>query len=207
MCDDCGAMTATMPFRAIRAAAFAAVSVALGVGAHAVGGGSVSVVAVLMALLIAFLPAHALARRERTLAVILPALVASQAALHLLFSFVHTLEPSVAGSAMSGGHVHSGLVPGLGMLVMHGWAVALTAVWLAHGEALLWALLRPAGRPAADRVRRLPGPGVRRDRRPGDRAPGGRAVGPARPFDGSARPSWHRSHCSCLTGIWSAGSL
>ncbi|MEU7694761.1 MFS transporter [Microbispora hainanensis] len=135
-------MTATMPFRAIRAAAFAAVSVALGVGAHAVGGGSVSVVAVLMALLIAFLPAHALARRERTLAVILPALVASQAALHLLFSFVHTLEPSVAGSAMSGGHVHSGLVPGLGMLVMHGWAVALTAVWLAHGEALLWALLR-----------------------------------------------------------------
>ncbi|GAA4199582.1 MFS transporter [Microbispora amethystogenes] len=135
-------MRATLPFRAVRAAAFAAVSVALGVGAHAVGGGSVSAPAVLVALLIAFLPAHALARRERSLAVILPALAASQAALHLLFSFAHTLEPVAAGSAMSGGHVHSGLVPGLGMLIMHGWAVALTAAWLARGEALLWALLR-----------------------------------------------------------------
>lgn len=142
MCDDCGAMTATLPFRAVRAAAFAAVSVALGVGAHAVGGGSVSALAVLVALFVAFLPAHALARRERTLAVILPALVASQAALHLLFSFAHTLEPVTDDSAMSGVHVHSGLVPGLGMLIMHGWAVALTAVWLARGEALLWALLR-----------------------------------------------------------------
>ncbi|WP_431895441.1 MFS transporter [Nonomuraea sp. bgisy101] len=131
-------MSATMPLRALRAAAFAAVSVLLGIVAHTFAGGSVSTPAVLLALLLAFLPAQALAGRERSLATILLTLTASQAVLHVLFSRAHSVEPV----AVAHGHGQSGLVPGLGMLVMHGWAVGLTALWLSHGEAALWALLR-----------------------------------------------------------------
>ncbi len=48
--------------------------------------------------------------------------------------------PPPAGRAHA---VHaSGLVPGFGMLVAHGWAIGLTALWLARGEAVLWTLLR-----------------------------------------------------------------
>ncbi|MCK2215948.1 hypothetical protein MF672_019415 [Actinomadura sp. ATCC 31491] len=28
------------------------------------------------------------------------------------------------------------------MLLMHGWAIGLSALWLSHGETLLWSLLR-----------------------------------------------------------------
>ncbi|MEU7893316.1 MFS transporter [Nonomuraea sp. NPDC049152] len=131
-------MSATMPLRALRAAAFAAVSVLLGIAAHTFAGGSVSVPSVLVALLLSFLPAQALAGRERSLGVIVATLAASQAVLHVLFSAAHAVEPV----AVAHGHGHSGLVPGLAMLVAHGWAVGLTALWLSHGEAALWALLR-----------------------------------------------------------------
>ncbi|MFE3451648.1 MFS transporter [Nonomuraea sp. NPDC059194] len=131
-------MSATMPLRALRAAAFAAVSVLLGIAAHTFAGGSVSTPSALLALLLAFLPAHALAGRERSLGVILATLAASQAVLHVLFSTAHAVEPV----AVAHGHGQSGLVPGLGMLVMHGWAVGLTALWLSHGERAIWALLR-----------------------------------------------------------------
>ncbi|RBQ17014.1 MFS transporter [Spongiactinospora rosea] len=124
--------------RLLRAAAFAAVSVMLGVGAHAFAGGSVSAVSALVALLFSFGPAHALAGRERPLAVILPMLAAAQAGLHVLFSAAHAAEPQAAHA-----HGHSAAITiDLGMLVMHGWAVVLAAIWLARGEALLWALIR-----------------------------------------------------------------
>ncbi|MGI5283079.1 MFS transporter [Nonomuraea polychroma] len=123
--------------RALRAAAFAAVSVVLGLVAHLLAGGSVSVACLLMAWGVSFVPAHLLAGRERSLAVIVAALGAAQAALHLLFSSAHAVE-APAGHA----HAHSGLVPDIGMLTMHAWAVVLTAVWLSRGEAAVWAVLR-----------------------------------------------------------------
>lgn len=131
-------MSATMPLRALRAAAFAAVSVMLGIAAHAFAGGSVSAPSVVVALLVSFLPAQALAGRERSAAVIAVTLAATQLVLHVLFAGAHAVEPVVAGHA----HGQSWLVPGLGMLVMHGWAIGLTALWMSHGEAALWALLR-----------------------------------------------------------------
>ncbi|MDH2425280.1 MFS transporter [Sphaerisporangium sp. TRM90804] len=128
-----------IPLRALRAAVFAVVSVMLGVCAHTLAGGSVSGLAVLAAWGTSFLPAWLLAGRERSAAVIAPSLALAQAALHLLFSLAHAVEPVVAHDP---GHVHSGLVPGLGMLLTHAWAVGMTALWLSRGEAALWSLLR-----------------------------------------------------------------
>ncbi|MEU8384896.1 MFS transporter [Streptosporangium sp. NPDC048865] len=133
-------MPATLPFRLARAAAFAAVCLGLSVLAHVLAGGSVSVPVAAAALAIAFVAALAASRRERTLAAILPLLAGTQAGLHVLFSLAHAASP-----AEMIGHVHSGLLPGLGMLVAHGWAVGLTALWLARGEAALWTLLRRLG--------------------------------------------------------------
>lgn len=126
-----------IPFRALRAIVFATVSVMLGIGAHRVSGGSVSGLAMLAGWGACFLPAWFLAGRERVQGVIMATLAGSQAVLHLLFSVAHTMEPAVPL-----GHAHAGLVPGLGMLLMHGWAVVLTALWLSRGEAALWGVLR-----------------------------------------------------------------
>ncbi|RJL30139.1 MFS transporter [Bailinhaonella thermotolerans] len=133
-------MSASLPFRAARAAAFAVVSLGLGVLAHLVAGGGVSSPVALAGLVASFAAAFALAGRERPFAVILPLLLALQGGLHALFSLSHAADPAVQA-----GHAHAGLTPGLGMLVMHGWAVGLTALWLARGEALLWSLLRRLG--------------------------------------------------------------
>ncbi len=138
--DDFPIMPATLPFRLARAAAFAAVCLGLSVMAHVLAGGSVSVPTATVALALAFAAALAVSGCERTLAVILPVLAGAQAGLHVLFSLAHAASP-----AEMIGHVHSGLLPGLGMLVAHGWAVGLTALWLARGEAVLWALLRRLG--------------------------------------------------------------
>ncbi|MEV0613516.1 MFS transporter [Nonomuraea sp. NPDC050404] len=126
-----------LPFRLARTAVFAVVCLGLGVAAHLVGGASVPAPAMVAALGLAFAGAYPLAGRERSLAVILPLLAGLQVVLHLLFSLSHTASPQALAI-----HLHSGLVPGLGMLVAHGWAVGLTALWLARGEAALWALLR-----------------------------------------------------------------
>jgi hypothetical protein len=133
-------MPATWPFRIARAAAFAAVCLGLSVMAHVLAGGSVSVPSAAAALAFAFGAALIVSGRERTLAAILPLLASVQAGVHVLFSLVHTTPP-----AEIAGHVHAGLLPGLGMLVTHGWVVGLTALWLARGEAALWALLRRLG--------------------------------------------------------------
>ncbi|MEV4748867.1 MFS transporter [Streptosporangium sp. NPDC049248] len=133
-------MPATLPFRLARAATFAAVCLGLGVLAHLLAGGSVSAPVSATALALAFGVGLAVSGRERTLVVILPLLAGVQAGLHVLFSLSHVASP-----AEMIGHVHSGLLPGLGMLVGHGWAVGLTALWLARGEAVLWALLRRLG--------------------------------------------------------------
>ncbi|MFF3443328.1 MFS transporter [Streptosporangium sp. NPDC002721] len=141
--DDFLIMPATLPFRLARAAAFAAVCLGLSVMAHVLAGGSVSVPTATVALVLAFVAALAVSGRERTLAVILPLLAGVQAGVHVLFSLAHAASPAEMAEMI--GHVHSGLLPGLGMLVAHGWAVGLTALWLARGEAVLWALLRRLG--------------------------------------------------------------
>jgi hypothetical protein len=133
-------MSATLPFRLVRAAAFAAVCLGLGVAAHVFAGGSVSAPSAVGGWAPVFLAALAVSGRERTPVVILPLLAGLQVGLHVLFSLAHaTSHVEVTG------HGHSGLVPGLGMLVVHGMAVGLTSLWLARGEAALWAMLRRLG--------------------------------------------------------------
>jgi hypothetical protein len=127
----------TLPLRLARTAVFAVVCLGLGVAAHVLGGGFVPVPAMAAALGLAFAAAYPLSGRERSFAVILPLLAGLQVILHLLFSLSHAASPHAPA-----GHLHAGLVPDLGMLVAHGWAVGMTALWLARGEAALWALLR-----------------------------------------------------------------
>ncbi|GII89896.1 MFS transporter [Sinosporangium siamense] len=137
-------MPSTVSFRLVRTAAFAVVCAGLSVVAHIFGGGQVSGTVVVGALSLAFVAALPFSGRERTLRVILPLLAALQVVLHVLFAMSH----AVPQGTMPVGHVevpHTGLMPDIGMLVMHGWAVGLTALWLARGEALLWALLRRIG--------------------------------------------------------------
>ncbi|MEV7808079.1 MFS transporter [Microbispora sp. NPDC088329] len=134
-------MPVPLPLRLARAAAFTAVCLGLGVVAHLFGGGAVAPGALALGLPAVFAAALPLTGRERTLRTILPLLAALQVALHVLFALS---SPSsawhvLAGHAMAG-HTHA--TPSFGMLLAHGWAVALTALWLARGEAALWALLR-----------------------------------------------------------------
>jgi hypothetical protein len=129
-------MSATLPFRLARAAAFSAVCLGLSVTAHVFSGGSVSAPSAAGGLALAFLLVLAVSGRERPLTVILPLLAGLQAVLHVLFSLAHPAPPAEVA-----GHAHSGL----GMLVVHGVAIGLTSLWLARGEAALWALLRRLG--------------------------------------------------------------
>ncbi|MFG1749735.1 MFS transporter [Streptosporangium sandarakinum] len=133
---------ATALFRLARSAAFAAVALGLSVGAHAFAGGTVTVRGAAAGLALAFAAALPATGRERGLGMILPLLTGVQATLHLMFA---ATAPVAAVDSMAGMAGHSGLVPGLAMLVTHGWAIGLTALWLARGEALLWAVLRRLG--------------------------------------------------------------
>ncbi|MCC5581940.1 MFS transporter [Microtetraspora sp. AC03309] len=135
-------MSVLTPFRLARTTAFAAVCVGLGVLAHLFAGGTLSGPRVVVGLILAFAAALPWTGRERGLAVILPLLGGLQVAMHLLFSVSVSSAGDATPYAEAGAHLHSGLVPGVGMLVMHGWAVGLTALWLSHGEAMLWSLLR-----------------------------------------------------------------
>jgi hypothetical protein len=126
-----------VPFRLLRTTVFAVVCLGLGWGAHVFAGGTVSGGAMAGGLAAAFAVAYPLSARERTLGVILPLLGGLQVGMHLAFSLAHAASP-----AQLMAHVHSGLVPALGMMAAHAWATVLTALWLARGEALFWALLR-----------------------------------------------------------------
>lgn len=147
--DSDGVMLALAPFRLARAAAFAVVCLGLGVAAHLFGGGSVSMPGAAGALAICFAVALPLTGRERTFAVILPVLVALQAVQHLIFALAEAAPVTAAreaavAAALAESHAlpHTGLVPSLGMVMVHGWAATLTALWLARGETALWSLLR-----------------------------------------------------------------
>ncbi|WP_157245339.1 MFS transporter [Nonomuraea typhae] len=133
-------MPASLPFRLARAVVFAAVCAVLGMGAHLAGGGTVALPGALAAFGVSLLAALPVTGRERSLGGILVLLTLLQALLHVMFSLAHEAAPVTAAVAVA--HAHSGLVPGLGMLIMHGWAIGLTSVWLARGEAALWGLFR-----------------------------------------------------------------
>jgi hypothetical protein len=138
-CHHDGVMTpAALPFRVLRAAAFAVVCLGLGLGAHVLAQGMPDAESIGLGLAAGFAAAVPLSGRERTLGTILPLLAGVQVALHLIFAMGHAAP--VADAA--GGHGHGGLTPSLGMLAAHAWAAALTAIWLARGEAALWRLLR-----------------------------------------------------------------
>lgn len=132
-------MLASLPFRLARAAAFAVVCVGLAVLAHVFAGGAVPVSSALFGFALSFAAALALAGRERGFWTVAGLLTSVQVVLHLQFTASHVADLVPQASH---GHAGSGLVPGLGMLVLHSFAVVLTALWLARGEAALWALLR-----------------------------------------------------------------
>lgn len=130
-------MSASVPFRLLRTSVFAVVCLALGLGAHLFGGGTVSADVLAGGLVAAFAVAYPLSGRERSFGAVLSLLGGLQVAMHVGFSLAHAAAPVETPA-----HGHSGLVPGLGMLVAHLWATGLTALWLARGEALFWAVLR-----------------------------------------------------------------
>ncbi|HEY3683961.1 MAG TPA: hypothetical protein VGL93_13010 [Streptosporangiaceae bacterium] len=112
-------------------------------------------------VVLAFALGCLLAGRERSLPVILAAVLAAEAGLHLVFS---ALGPAAApqltampGHPMTADH-------GLAMVIAHAWAGLLASWWLHRGERAAWALLRrlgarlprllvAAGPPALPRVR------------------------------------------------------
>ncbi|MER6945370.1 MFS transporter [Nonomuraea sp. NPDC000554] len=133
-------MLAAPLLRLARAAAFATVCVALGVLAHVFAGGTVSAETATWGLGLSLLAALPATRRERGLPVILPLLAAVQAGMHVIFAAVDATPPGEAVVQ----HLHCA-APDFGMTVLHGAAVTLTAVWLAKGEAGVWAILRLLG--------------------------------------------------------------
>ncbi|MEV0621920.1 hypothetical protein AB0I81_51975 [Nonomuraea sp. NPDC050404] len=148
--------TAATPLRVLRAVVFAVVASCLGGLAHVVAGGVVPLESAVPAFAICLAPAYLLAGRERGLGAIVAALTATQAALHLMFSATDL----IAEAAGHPQHAHLGLMPSAGMLVMHAWAIALSALWLSHGETLLWSLLRSLAVRLRVVLLALPGPGA-----------------------------------------------
>ncbi|WP_433237066.1 MFS transporter [Streptosporangium sp. CA-135522] len=133
-------MLAAPLLRLARATAFATVCVGLGVLAHVFAGGTVAVRTAAWAQGLSLLAALPLTRRERGLCVILPLLAGVQAGMHMIFALA---DATPSGDTFIR-HLHCA-TPGFGMTILHGAAVMLTAIWLARGEATMWALLRLAG--------------------------------------------------------------
>ncbi|GAA3932170.1 hypothetical protein GCM10022244_46090 [Streptomyces gulbargensis] len=152
---------ARSPLRALRAALFAVVCVAL----SAVGHSSMSAhplppLALLAALAVTAGAAWAGAGRRRGPAAIAGALLVLQGALHLTFSAVggHAPVPATPPGHGAHGHGHgahatmdmAGAMPeaaagqGAGMLAAHLLAALLCGLWLARGEAALFTVARAA---------------------------------------------------------------
>ncbi|MFC6679401.1 hypothetical protein ACFQE7_26115 [Nonomuraea ferruginea] len=129
-------MPSSLPFRLARTAVFAVVCLSLGMVAHSLAGGSVPGPAMVAGFFVAAGGAYPLAGRERGPRAILALLGGLQLVLHVMFSLSHAVSP--AAGAAHAAHASAGLAPDLGMFVAHGWAVGLTALWLARGEAALW---------------------------------------------------------------------
>ncbi|GAA0929934.1 MFS transporter [Nonomuraea longicatena] len=129
-------MPADPTLRAARSAVFAVVCAGLAAAAHLMGGGTVPLQAFVLAVGGGLAIGLAATGRERPLPAIMVVLASGQLGSHLLFS---SLDPA---PAVHVSEPHSGLSPGLGMLLLHTLATVLTAWWLERGEVALWALLR-----------------------------------------------------------------
>jgi len=185
--------------RALRVLVLATVTVLLAAAAHALGGGGrPGASAILLAVPPVALGALALTRRRCGAARIGLALLGAQTALHVHF---HVLPAAAHGAPRiaPGGHCASapgirgaaglghasgatgaspdlwaGIVPAPGMLAFHALATLATALLLARGEKLLWALvdrIAPAlpGRPARPVAPLVVLPGLRSAERLPDR--------------------------------------
>ncbi|TNY36296.1 hypothetical protein [Thermomonospora catenispora] len=135
-------MTAPLPFRVLRATVFATVCTGLGVMAHLTGAAAPPPSSVLAGLIVSLAAALPVLGRERSVNVLLPLLAALQVVLHLLFALSAPPAPAVPEAvAPPAGHAHGPLPADAVMVVLHGCAVTLTALWLSWGEALLWSAL------------------------------------------------------------------
>ncbi|WP_037959586.1 hypothetical protein [Streptomyces violens] len=143
------------PFRAVRAALFAAVCVVLAAAGHAAMSGAAIPPGVLAAALAAVGAAAWLAAgRQRGLPAITGGVLTVQAALHLAFAAAQGADSShmahmgnaahmdgMTGVHGTGGmHVMHGMTPG--MTAAHLLAALLCALWLRRGEAAFFQLLR-----------------------------------------------------------------
>ncbi|MFG1613888.1 MFS transporter [Nonomuraea wenchangensis] len=142
-------MRARLPLRLARTAAFSAVCVTLAALAHLLGGGSGPAPwAAGLGLAASAGLGFALTGRERSAPAVNVVLVGAQLGLHELFARAGGAQ-DVASEGIAYVPVHGhgqGLAVNAGMLAAHLTATLLTGVWLARGEAALWALLRRAGR-------------------------------------------------------------
>ncbi|MDK1474076.1 hypothetical protein QNO07_11725 [Streptomyces sp. 549] len=138
--------------RAPRAVLFAAVCTALAASGHAVTSGHTPALPVLLAAFAATAAAAWLGcARRRGAPAIGGGLLTAQAALHWLFSVAApTAHPAHTAGADPTGHAHHAPTPlsavpaegdGVGMLAAHLFAALLCALWLWHGETVLFRLL------------------------------------------------------------------
>lgn len=149
------AMRAAPGFRLTRAAVFAVVCAGVSAAGHALSGHTTLTPSAFTAgLALALALGYALAGRERTLPVILGAMLAGETGLHLLFGALapgmDAAGPAVADPAMSGHPMAAH--GGLGMVFAHAWAGLLASWWLHRGERAVWALLRRLGARLAGRL-------------------------------------------------------
>ncbi|MET8773113.1 hypothetical protein [Streptomyces sp. NPDC004658] len=194
-------MTAGWGVRAVRTAVFAAVCVVLAALGHVLmSGRDVPGWALAAGLAATAGTGWCLTGRERGPALVVPLVVAAQAALHSAFSLARTAPPgttapparrtfmpmpmgSLPTDAMDMGHMAHSVGgagrPASGMLAAHLLAALLTGLWLAYGERAAFRIVRAvAGRLAAPLLLLLAlpvpadGPGPRPRRPRSDRAPG-----------------------------------
>jgi len=114
--------------RGLRALVFAVACVAVTAALHFIAGGTLlSFGTFTAAVAVLAPPAYSLGDRQRGIGALTAACALAQSGLHAWFIF-------------ASGHAHH-LMPGPAMLLAHALAMAVTAVWLARGDAALAAFL------------------------------------------------------------------
>lgn len=146
-----GRTSVTPAARLTRGLLAAAASTFLAGASHAIAGGGVPTIAVVVALTFGTLVCVILAGRRLTLARITVGVAISQVIFHSLFALFTSGSTAPTGSSTGHGHelflpVPSAALtgtehPGILMIVSHFAAGLLTIALVRHGEALWWALV------------------------------------------------------------------
>jgi hypothetical protein len=134
-------VTPDWSLRTVRAAGFGAVCTLVSAAAHWFGGGSlVGPGGLAAAIALTSVGAFLLGGRERSMRVVLPAVLAAQYGLHVLFGQVAPEAPAIVDPDLPtmAQTEHSGLP----MLIGHLIVALLTAAWLRCGEELFCSLVR-----------------------------------------------------------------